>query len=233
MSENTGVLVHCEVTGGKFAPIAIELLGAGSRLASELGQELSAVLIGSDIGGLAQEAIACGAKKVYVIDEPSLKDYATEPYLMVMEKVVQQALPSILLLGQTPSGRDLAPWLAFRLNTGATMDCMALEIDPATRRLLMTRPVYGGNAQAVQVCKTDPQIAAVRTKAMAPSAKDDTLQGRVINIEAGIDSASLKTEVVERKIEAAVGVRLEDARVVVAGGSRIVKRGGGGYPATL
>jgi electron transfer flavoprotein alpha subunit len=221
MSENTGVLVHCEITGGRLAPIAVELLGAGSRLASELGQELSAVLIGSDIGGLAQEAVACGAGKVYVVDEPSLKDYAAEPYLMVMEKVVRQALPSILLLGQTSAGRDLAPWLAFRLNTGATMDCMALEIDPATGRLLMTRPVYGGNAQAVQVCKTDPQIAAVRARAMAPSAKDDSLQGQVINIEAGIDSASLKTEVVERKTEATVGIRLEDTRVVVAGGRGI------------
>jgi electron transfer flavoprotein alpha subunit len=221
MSENTGVLVHCEVTGGKLAPITTELLGAGSRLASELGQELSAVLIGGGISGLAQEAVAYGAKKVYVVDEPSLKDYATEPYLMVMEKVVQQALPAIILLGQTSSGRDLAPWLAFRLNTGATMDCMALEIDSATKRLLMTRPVYGGNAQAVQVCETDPQIAAVRMKAMSPLAKDNTLQGQVINVAAGIDSASLKTKVLERKIEATAGVKLEDARVVVAGGRGI------------
>jgi len=221
MSENTGVLVHCEVTSGKLAPIATELLGAGSRLASELGQELSAVLIGSNTSGLAQEAVACGANKVYVVDDSSLKDYSTEPYLMVMEKVIQQALPAIILLGQTSSGRDLAPWLAFRLNTGATMDCMGLEIDPATKRLLMTRPVYGGNAQAVQVCETDPQIAAVRIKAMAPLAKDDTLQGQVINVAAGIDSASLKTKVLERKIEATAGIKLEDARVVVAGGRGI------------
>jgi electron transfer flavoprotein alpha subunit len=226
MSLNTGVLVHCEVTNGKLVPIATELLGAGSRLASELGQELSAVLIGSDTSGLAQEAIAYGANKVYVVDEPSLKDYATEPHLLVMEKIVQQALPAIILLGQTSSGRDLAPWLAFRLNTGATMDCMALEIDPATKRLLMTRPVYGGNAQAVQVCETDPQIAAVRIKAMTPSIKDDTLQGQVINVEAGIDTASVKTKVVERKIEATVGIKLEDARVVVAGGRGIGSAGG-------
>ena len=226
MSTNTGVLVYCEVAGVKLAPIATELLGAGSRLASELGQELSAVLIGSNTSGLAREAIAYGANKVYVADEPSLKDYSTEPYLTVMEKVVQQALPAIILLGQTPTGRDLAPWLAFRLNTGATMDCMALEIDPGSRHLLMTRPVYGGNAQAVQVCKTDPQIVAVRIKAMAPSVKDDTLQGQVISVEAGIDSASQKTRVVERKIEATAGIKLEDARVVVAGGRGIGSAGG-------
>ena len=221
MSENTGVLVHCEVTGEKLSPIAIELLGAGGRLASELGQELSAAIIGSDIGGAAQEAIACGAKKIYVADDPSLKDYTTEPYLITMEKAVGQAMPSIILLGQTSCGRDLAPWLAFRLNAGATMDCMTLEIDSDTKRLLMTRPVYGGNAQAVQVCATDPQIATVRLKAMSPAVKDDSLQGEIINIEAAIDTASVKARVVERKTEPEAGVKLEDARVVVAGGRGI------------
>ena len=218
MSENTGVLVHCEVVGGKLTAIATELLGAGTRLASVLGQELSAVLIGNGISESAQEAIAYGARKVYVVDAPSLKDYATEPYLLAMEKTIRQALPSIILLGQTSTGRDLAPWLAFRLNTGATMDCMALEIDPASKRLMMTRPVYGGNAQAVQVCNTDPQIAAIRNKTMSPTVKDETLKGQIINVETEIDMSSLKIKVLERKAEAAAGIKLEDARVVVAGG---------------
>jgi len=221
MSEHTGVLVHCEVADGKLASIAAELLGAGSRLAAELGQELSAVVIGSDIGGAAKEAIACGAGKVYAVDDAALKDYATEPYLAVMEKVIGQAQPSIILLGQTAAGRDLAPWLAFRLDTGATMDCMALEIDTATKRLLMTRPVYGGNAQAVQSCETDPQIASVRVKAMTPPERDDSRQGEVIDIAAEVDTASFKTKVLERKIEATTGIKLEDARVVVAGGRGI------------
>lgn len=221
MSDNKGILVYCEVNNGKLASIATELLGAGSRLAAGLEQELSAIIIGSDVGAAAKEAIAHGANKVYTADDPSLKDYTTELYLAVMEKVVQQALPAIILLGQTSCGRDLAPWLAFRLNTGATMDCMALEIDRSSRHLLMTRPVYGGNAQAVQVCKTDPQIAAVRVKAMAPSAKEESRQGQVIKVEAGIDVSSLKTKVIERKVEATAGIKLEDARVVVAGGRGI------------
>jgi electron transfer flavoprotein alpha subunit len=221
MSENTGILVHCEVTGGKLAPIAIELLGAGGRLASGLGQELNAVIIGSGIDGVAQEAVSYGAKKVYIADDPFLEDYTTESYLAIMEKTVRQASPSIILMGQTLSGRDLAPWLAFRFSTGATMDCMALEIAPDTGRLLMTRPVYGGNAQAVQVCATDPQIAAVRLKAMVPAVKDDSLKGEIIGIETEIDTASFKTRVVERKVEPEAGVKLEDARVVVAGGRGI------------
>ena len=221
MSENTGILVHCEVTGGSLAPITIELLGAGGRLASGLGQELNAVIIGSGIDGVAQEAVSYGAKKVYIADDPFLEDYTTESYLAIMEKTVRQASPSIILMGQTLSGRDLAPWLAFRFSTGATMDCMALEIAPDTGRLLMTRPVYGGNAQAVQVCATDPQIAAVRLKAMVPAVKDDSLKGEIIGIETEIDTASFKTRVVERKVEPEAGVKLEDARVVVAGGRGI------------
>jgi electron transfer flavoprotein alpha subunit len=221
MSTNTGVLVYCETAGGGLAPIAAELLGAGGRLAAELGEDLSAVLIGSDTGGPAREAYACGADKVYVVDDSSLRDFTVEPYLMALEEVVRQASPSIVLLGQTPAGRDLAPWLAFRLDTGATMDCLALEIDPATRRLLMTRPVYGGNALAVQVCKADPQIAAVRLKAMVPATRADSRQGEVINVDAGIAGGTFKVKVVERKTEAVAGVKLEDARVVVAGGRGI------------
>jgi electron transfer flavoprotein alpha subunit len=218
MSENKGVLVYCETAGGKLTPVAIELLGAGNRLAAALGGELNAALIGSSVSGLAQEAIGYGAEKVYVVEEIYLKDYSTEPYLIVLEKVVRQVAPEIILLGQTAAGRDLAPWLAFHMNTGATMDCTALEINPASKRLLMTRPVYGGNALAVQVCEFNPQIATLRTKAMAPLAKDSTRQGQVIRVDAGIDPAALKTRVIERKAEAAAGVKLEEARVVVSGG---------------
>ena len=218
MSEYQGVLIYCEVAGGKLAPVTLELLGAGGRLVQALGGELSAVLIGVNVRDLAPEIIACGAQNVYVVEDSYLEHYATEPYLLVLERIVRQVAPGILLMGQTTAGRDLAPWLAFKLGTTATMDCTVLEIDPATKRLLMTRPVYGGNAQVVQVCQTDPQIATVRIKAMAQAVKDSVRQGQVINVVAGIDPAVFKTSVVERKLEAAAGVRLEEARVVVAGG---------------
>jgi electron transfer flavoprotein alpha subunit len=221
MSENKGVLVVCEHRQGQLAPIAIELLGAGSRLAQQSGQDISAVVIGSGISGLASEAIAYGANKVYTVDDPSLKEYLTEPYLLSMEKVYNQALPSVILLGQTAMGRDLAPWLAFRFNTAAAMDCLSLTIDEANKRVVMTKPVYGGNAQAAQICESDPQIATVRLKAMAPLVKDSARKGEIINISISADPNAYKIKVVERKIEAAAGIKLEDAQVVVAGGRGI------------
>lgn len=221
MSDNQGVMVYCEVVDGKLAPVVLELLGVGGRLATDLGQELSAVIIGGNIAGLVPEAIAYGANKVFTVDEPLLKDYLTETYLSVMDKVAKQVNPQILLLGQTTIGRDLAPRLAFRLNTAATLDCITLYIDPETKRMLQTKPVYGGNAQSIQYFQTDPQIATVRMKAMAPAEKDTNRQGEVINIQSGIDSATLRARIIERKVETAAGIKLEDARIIVAGGRGI------------
>ncbi len=221
MSEHKGVMVFCETTGGKLSPIAAELLGAGRKLAAEIGQDLSAVVIGSGVAGISQEAIAFGANKVYIVDDPLLQYYLSDAYLTVMENILNQAAPSIVLLGQTEIGRDLAPRLAFRFNTAATLDCVALAIDPVTKRLLQTKPVYGGNAQVIQYCESDPQIATVRSKAMPAMAKDNTRKGEVINISAGLDPASIRTRILDRKIEISAGLKLEDARVVVSGGRGI------------
>ena len=221
MAEYKAVLVHCETEEGKLAPIATELLGCGRKLADNLQQELCAVLTGSNISGLAKEAIAFGADKVYIVDAPVLKDYRTEPYVLAMEKVVEQATPQILLLGQTSIGRDLAPRLAFKLDTAASLDCVELAIDPDSKRLLQTKPVYGGNAQAIYTCETDPQIATVRAKAMSPLEPDASRQGEIIPIEVDIDPSAIRSEVLEQVTEALEGIKLEDAGVIVSGGRGI------------
>ncbi len=217
MAEYKGVMIYGEVAEGKLATITTELLGCGRKLAGDMGQELCAVLVGSNISSLAQEAIAFGADKVYVVDAPLLKDYQTDSYMLALEKVVRQAMPQILILGQTSIGRDLAPRLAFRLETTASMDCIELAIDPGSKLMLQTRPVYGGNAQATFTCGTYPQIATVRAKAMSPLERDSSRQGKVITIEAGLDPLAIRAKVLEKVTEKVEGVKLEDAAVVVRG----------------
>jgi len=221
MAEYTGVMIYGEVTEGKLATIATELLGCGRKLADDLGQELCAVLVGSDISGPAQEAITFGADKVYVVDDPLLKDYQTDSYASILEKVVKQVMPQILMLGQTSIGRDLAPRLAFRLETAVSMDCIELAIDPDSKLMLQTRPVYGGNAQAIFTCESYPQIATVRAKAMSPLERDTSRQGEIITIEAGLDPSALRVKVLEKVTEEVEGIKLEDAEVIVTGGRGI------------
>jgi electron transfer flavoprotein alpha subunit len=221
MAENKGVLVLCETKEGKLASTSTELLGGGSKLAKDLGQELVAVLVGSGVANLAAEAAAYGADKVYVVDDPLLKDYQTDSYVPVMEKVVGQAMPQVLIMGQTSIGRDLAPRLAFRLNTAAALGCLELAIDPQSKKLLQTKPVYGGNAQAVFTTESFPQIATVRPKAMAPLAPDQSRKGEVIKVDAGLDASAVRTKVLEKVPEEVKGIKLEDAEVVVGGGRGI------------
>jgi electron transfer flavoprotein alpha subunit len=196
-------------------------LGCGRKLADDLEEELSAVLIGSGVKEFAPESIAYGADKVYVIDDPLLKDYQADSYVAVIEKVVSQAMPEILLIGQTALGRDLAPRLAFRLNTGLSMDCIDLAIDSESKLLLQTRPVYGGNAQATFTTDGKPQIATVRAKAMSPLERDDSRKGELVSIEAGIDPSTIRAKVIDKVKEEVEGIKLEDASIVICGGRGI------------
>ena len=221
MAEYKGVMVYAEVSQGKLMAISTELLGCGRKLADELGEGLYAVLVGSEVSSLAQEVIAFGADKVYVVDDPILKDYQTDSYVMVVEKVVKQVMPQILLLGQTSIGRDLAPRLAFKLNTAVAMDCLELAIDPDSKLMLQTKPVYGGNAQAIFTCESYPQMATVRIKAMTPLEQDASRQGEVVTIKAELDPSAIRTKVLEKVPEEVEGIKLEDAEVVVSGGRGI------------
>ncbi len=221
MAEYKGVMTYGEVTEGKLTAITTELLGCGRKLADALGQELCTVLVGSGVSSLAQEAITFGADKVYVIDDPLLKDYQTDSYVSVMEKVAKQVMPRILLLGQTNTGRDLAPRLAFRLGTAVSMDCLELAIDTESKLLRQTKPVYGGNARAIFTGETYPQIVTVRAKAMSPLEPNTSRRGEVIAIKAGLDPSAIRTKVLEKKKEEVTGIKLEDAKVIVAGGRGI------------
>lgn len=213
------ILVTGEVADGALIPLTAEMLGAARRLAESSGQSVACALIGSGVEGKAQDAIALGADEVLVVDDPALAEYNTDTYLQVMLKVAESASggsPAIILFGQTNMGRDLAPRLAYRLNTGVIMDCIELAMEGG--RLHATRPCYGGNARAVNMIRTDPQIATVRPKSQDAAQPDSSRQGQVTKIDAAIDQSAVRVKVTDRQGVPEEGVRLEDADVVVSGG---------------
>jgi electron transfer flavoprotein alpha subunit len=214
-------MIFGEAKEGKLAAVTTELLGCGRNLADELGQELYCLLVGSNVSSLAQEAIAYGADRAYVVDDPLLKDCDTDSYVLVSEKVVRQRMPQIVLFGHTAIGRDLAPRLAFRLGTAVSTDCVGLAIEPDSKLLLQTKPVYGGNAQATFTCESYPQMATVRAKVMSPLERDGSREGQVITVEATLDPQAIRTKVLEKVVEEVEGIKLEDADVVVCGGRGI------------
>jgi electron transfer flavoprotein alpha subunit len=221
MAEYKGILVCGELVDGKLASITAELLGCGRQLADDLKEDLSCLLAGDSVGEASKEAIAFGADKVYTVEHPTLKEYQADSYIQVAEKLAKDISPRVILMGQTSMGRDLAPRLAFRLGTSLTTDSLDLSIDPETKLLIQTRPVYGGNAQAIFTSEFMPQMATVRTKAMSPLERDDSRKGEVIPTKIDIDTSKVRAKILETVKEEAVGIKLEDAPVIVCGGRGI------------
>ncbi len=219
MAEYRGVLVVGEVEDKMISGATRELLGAGRRLAEALGDKLSAVIVGSGVGDAGRQAVAFGADRVYIVDDPLLGSYHGDAYAAVIGRICQQVTPSVLLFGLTDAGRDLAPRLAARMGGGLATNCIGLEIDPATRSLLQTCQVYGGNANSVVVSKPGrPQVVTVRPKSMPAPEPNDLRQGEIVTEKAGIDASVMRYKVVQKVKEEAAGVKLEDAKIVVAGG---------------
>jgi electron transfer flavoprotein alpha subunit len=218
MAEYKGVLVCGELADGKLASITTELLGCGRKLADDLKEELWCLLASDAVGDASKEAISFGADKVYAVEHAALKEYQADAYIQAAENLVKETSPRVILMGQTFMGRDLAPRLAFRLGASLATDCLDLAIDAETKLLVETRPVYGSNAQAVFTTESMPQMVTVRSKAMSPLERDDSRKGEVVPFKVDIDTSKVRTKILETVKEEAVGMKLEDAPVIVCGG---------------
>ena len=128
LEEYKGVFVFAQQVDNKLNGIALELVGKGKDLAKDLGTEVTAVLIGSDVMSLTKELAEYGADRIIVVDDPELKDYRTEPYAHALASVINEFKPEIMLVGATAIGRDLGPTVSARVKTGLTADCTSLEI---------------------------------------------------------------------------------------------------------
>lgn len=220
MSDNKGVLIYGEVDGENMSSVVTELLGIGRKLADAREERLSVVLIDKNANACAGDAITFGADRVYVIEDVPADKYEGASHAAIMEKLCSESVnPAIILLGQTINGRDLAPRLAFRFDAGLTMDCIGLEIDPESKRLLAKKPVAGGNVIATYSMKDDRvQLATIRRKTMDPLTPDESRQGEVTVVPSGVDASAVKTKVINTVREESEGPDLENADVVVTGG---------------
>ncbi len=214
------VLVFAEQREGKVAPVSFELLGAGRRLADELGVKLLAVLLGADESE-AKELIKWGADKVLLCGDSSFEKFNDETYSAVLAKTINEYKPSIVLAGATPVGRSFIPRVAAKLRTGLTADCTSLEIEKETKNLLQIRPAFGGNIMATILCPDyRPQMATVRPRVMKRGEYNEGKKGEIVHIRT--DGISSRTKVLEFVREASgVSVNLHEADIIVAGGRGI------------
>lgn len=216
-----GVWVFIEQLGGRAAGVSWELLGVGSKLAADLEVDLCAYVLGHDVAGLANEAFKFGAKKVYMVDDPILKNYRTEPYLKASCDLIRKYKPEVVLIGATGLGRDLAGAVATELQTGLTADCTGLAIDKTNRLLEQTRPAFGGNIMATILTQRHrPQMATVRPHVMPTPNPVNDATGAIIPEPLDMREEDIRVKVLQVVEDegAATRVDIAGADVLVSGG---------------
>ncbi|NLY08615.1 MAG: electron transfer flavoprotein subunit alpha/FixB family protein [Tissierellia bacterium] len=213
------VWVIAEQRHGILMPVVIELLGEGRKLADEIGCELGAIVLGDDVKGLAEEMVRFGADKVYLADHPLLKNFTTDGYTKVIIDAINEFKPEVCLIGATHIGRDLAPRLASKLDTGLTADCTKLSIDPEDKKLMQTRPAFGGNLMATIVCPDNrPQMSTVRPGVMDKAHEDPNHKGEIINLKVDLAEDDIRTKVMDIVQTKKDLVSLTDAEFIISGG---------------
>ena len=237
------IWVFAEQRHGKLMNVALELIGEGYRLAKEISEDtqVCAVLVGNNIDHLADECFEYGAEKVYMIQDPLLENFTTDAYTKVMKQAIDEYKPEIVLYGATHIGRDLAPRIAARCNTGLTADCTRLDVkvssyieyakknttldtssldpnDPSTG-IKQTRPAFGGNLMATIICpRTRPQMSTVRPGVMQKRERVEGAKGEVVNVTPAIAAEDIRVKVLDIVKHAKEMVSLTDAKIICSGG---------------
>ncbi|MCR4691546.1 MAG: electron transfer flavoprotein subunit alpha/FixB family protein [Lachnospiraceae bacterium] len=233
LEEYKGVYVFAQQVDNQISGIAYELLGKAKELAADLDEgrnEVVAVLIGSDVKGLADSLAEYGADKVIVVDDPELKEYRTEPYAHALSSVINEFKPEIMLVGATAIGRDLGPTVSARVATGLTADCTVLEIgdfplvaipgqEQKHKQLLMTRPAFGGNTIATIACPDNrPQMATVRPGVMQKIEPIKGAKANVVEFNPGFTANDRYVTIKEVVKAVSNTVDIMDAKILVSGG---------------
>lgn len=219
VEEYEDVWVFVEQHAGEVAKVSWELLAEGRRLADEKGQDLVALVMGEDVEDVAEQAIARGADRVLVADDPVFEPYRADPYGTQFRALVEEYKPDIALIGGTHTGRDFAGRVAVPTHAGLTADCTELDVDDEGL-LLAKRPTFGGDAMATIKCENHrPQMATVRPGVFDSAKADPDREGEIEFVDVVVDESETLSRVLERSVGDVADIT--DAEVVVAGGAGV------------
>lgn len=213
-----GIWILAEHHQGRLEEVTFEILTEARRLADRARRRVCVILLGHEVGRLAQELPPYGADFVYWVDHPLLALYSTDAYAYAIEQLVRQGSPIALLLPATALGRDLAPRLAVRLKTTLVSDCVVLNIDE-TGLLEMTRAPYGGRLYArMKSPHVRPQMATVRPGVLGKGRPAKTRKGHIKRIDLDLNPMAIRTRVLSVWKVEREGLDISEAEVILAFG---------------
>jgi electron transfer flavoprotein alpha subunit len=217
-----GVMIVAEQRDGALRKISFELASTARKLADQTGDEVSAILLGAGVEGLAAELGKYGVDKVFVGDNAAMEPYVTEAHAAVVAKIVKENDPAILFLGASVQGKDLSSRVAAKLATGLATDCTDVKLDGG--KLVCTRPMYAGKCFGEVVSNATPAMASLRPNVFP--AAEVAKAGAVVKVDAAVEAQ--KSKVLEVQKDTSGKVDLTEANVIVSGGRGM--KGPEGFP---
>lgn len=217
-----GILVCDELKKEEITSSSKELISAGQKLRRALDQYLDYLLIGENLQEKAEKAAVLGVDRVLTVEESESPKFHPERLATIITAVCQQHDPLIILFGQTDLGRDVAPRLAAKSGGNVCLDCVDLAYDQKSDTLILTKPVYGGNALAQwAVSSHRPYIVTMRPRSKKPAEPDPSHRAEIISMAFEIDETQIRSQLVKTLHEEDKGIKLEEAKIIVAGGGGI------------
>src|SRR5512145_1151718 len=207
-----GVMIVAEQRDGALRKISLELASTARKLADQTGDEVSAILLGAGIEGLAAELGKYGVDKVFVGDNAAMEPYITEAHAAVVAKVVKENDPAILFLGASVQGKDLSARVAAKLATGLATDCTDVKLDGG--KLVAIRPMYAGKCFGEIVSNATPAMASLRPNVFP--AAEVAKAAAVVKVDAAVEAQ--KSKVLEVQKDTSGKVDLTEANVIVSAG---------------
>ena len=207
-----GIMIVAEQRDGALRKISFEIASTARKLADQSGDEVSAILLGSGIEGLAAELAKYGVDKVFVGDNPALEPYVTEAHAQVAAKIIKDNDPAVVLFGASVQGKDLSARVAAKLAAGLATDCTDVKIDGG--KLVCTRPMYAGKCFGEVVFNVAPAMASLRPNVFP--AVENAKAGAVTKVDVAIDAP--KSKVLEVQKDTSGKVDLTEANIIVSGG---------------
>lgn len=217
-----GILICGEQKDEKITSISKELITTGKRLSRVLDQPLDFLLIGENVENAADEAASLAANRVLTVQGSMYSDFHPERLVAILANVCKRINPMIILFGQTDVGRDVAPRLAAKLGANVCMDCVELAFDETSKVIIQTKPVYGGNALAQWAASVHPpHVVTMRPRSEKQAEPDPSNKGKIESIPVEFDEAQIRSHLMETTYQEDKGVKLEEAKIIVAGGGGI------------
>jgi len=203
-------LVFLEHHEGELQKDSLGVLGK----AAQLGDDVSALIAGSGVEGLADQAGKYGARRVYVADDPALEAPLPQPRVDVAADLVRRHGFDTVLFGATVLTADVAAGLAARLDAGLNWDLVDLAEDNG--KLVGKRPALDDTVYVDVGWKSEPRLALIRTGTFEPVESGG--QAEVEQVAVELEDFSTQAKMIEQAHEESEGPSIEDADVIVAGG---------------